>query len=684
MFATRALFVLGLIGGLSGATAQDVVPLRPADIFELEWAEDPRISPDGSRIVYARRWMDIQTDNRRSTLWLLASDGDKHRPITGLDVDAWSARWSPSGDRLAFVASRDGKPQLYVRWMDSGETTRLAQLESGPRSISWSPNGTRIAFVMDVEAEGQTEVEMPERPEGAEWADPPRYIDELIYRRDGSGFVEESYAHVFVVPADGGTPRQLTTGEFNHQGPINWTPDGEALIFSGNRHEDWRYEPLNTEIYRLNLEDRSIFALTDRMGPDENPVLSGDGRRIAYTGFDDRRQGYQISHLYVMDADGGRSRVVTTGLDRSVESPRWRSNGRAIYFLYDNEGVTRLASVSLDGGVTTIAENLGGASIGRPYPGASFSVSDNDTLAFNFTSPSHPADVAVIGRRSDEPRRLTRLNDDLLRYRDLASIESIWLASSHDERRIQAWIAKPPGFDSEERYPLVLEIHGGPFANYGPRFSSEVQLYAAAGYVVLYVNPRGSTSYGEEFGNLIHHAYPGNDYDDLMSAVDAVVEKGFVDPERLFVTGGSGGGVLSAWIVGHTDRFRAAVVAKPVINWYSFVLTADFYNFFYKYWFPGLPWDHAEHYLQRSPIHHAGNVTTPTMVLTGEADYRTPMSESEQFYQALKLERVDAALVRIPGASHHIAERPSQLIAKVQYVLHWFNGHGGDKGKESD
>jgi acylaminoacyl-peptidase len=219
---------------------------------------------------------------------------------------------------------------------------------------------------------------------------------------------------------------------------------------------------------------------------------------------------------------------------------------------------------------------------------------------------------------------------------------------------------------------LILEIHGGPFADYGDRFGAEIQLYAAAGYVVLYVNPRGSTSYGEAFGNLIHHAYPGDDYDDLMSGVDAAIATRYVDPDNLFVTGGSGGGVLTAWIVGKTDRFRAAVSAKPVINWHSFVLTADMSPFFYRYWFSAPPWERPEEYLRRSPLALVGNVKTPTMLMTGEQDYRTPMSESEQFYQALKLRRVETALVRVPDAPHEMIVRPSQLIAKVTHILAWF------------
>jgi acylaminoacyl-peptidase len=345
-----------------------------------------------------------------------------------------------------------------------------------------------------------------------------------------------------------------------------------------------------------------------------------------------------------------------------------------LLFQYDDEGNTKIGSVSLDGRIETLAENVGGLSLGRPYSAGSFSVADDGVFAFTLSTPAHPADVAVAGP-GIETLRLTRLNGDLLDPKRLAEVEEIRFDSSFDGRSIQGWIVKPPGFDPQEAYPLILEIHGGPFLNYGDRFAAEIQLYAAAGYVVLYVNPRGSTSYGEDFGNLIHHAYPGHDYDDLMSGVDAVIERGFVDPERLFVTGGSGGGVLTSWIVGTTDRFRAAVVAKPVINWTSFALTADLYPFFYRYWFPGPPWEFFEEYWRRSPLSRVGKVTTPTMLLTGEADYRTPMSESEQFYQALKIREVDTALVRIPGASHGIARRPSQLMAKVAHVLKWFEMH---------
>ena len=272
----------------------------------------------------------------------------------------------------------------------------------------------------------------------------------------------------------------------------------------------------------------------------------------------------------------------------------------------------------------------------------------------------------------------TALNANGVGTLNLARVEERWVESPAGKEPIQAWVVLPPDFDPQRSYPLILEIHGGPHAAYGPHFSSEVQLYAAAGHVVLYVNPRGSTSYGERFANLIHHNYPNEDYDDLMAAVDALLAEGYIDEERLYVTGGSGGGVLTAWIVGKTDRFRAAVVAKPVINWASFVLTADISPYVARYWFPVLPWEDPEHYWKRSPLSLVGKVTTPTLLLTGESDLRTPMAETEQYYQALKLRGIDTAMVRIPGASHSIAQRPTQLMAKVAAVLEWFARYGAD------
>ncbi len=641
------------------------------DVFELEYVSSPQISPDGTEIIYVRNFKDIMTDKNLSNLWIIRPDGTKNRPLTTGNQSDFAPLWSPDGKKILYKSNVDGSVQLYLRWMDDGSVTKLTNLTRSPGQASWSPDGQWIAFTMFVHKDKKPFVTLPRKPRGAKWNDPPKYIDELHYRADGAGYLRDGYTQIFILPADGGTPRQITNDPYDHRGPLSWSTGGKFLYFSANGHEEGEYEPRNTEIYRLDINSGEQLTLTNRKGPDNHPVISPDGKKIAYLGYDDHYLGYQIVNLYVMHADGTHPKLITGKLDRDVANIHWDNKGKGLYFQYDDHGNTKIAYVSLSGNITDLAKDVGGLSLGRPYSAGTFSVSNDGRLAYTCSTPQHPADLATATDWNNFVR-LTRLNDDLFSYKHLGTIEEIRYKSSFDGKEIQGWICKPAGFNPEKKYPLILEIHGGPYANYGNRFSAEIQLYLAAGYVVLYVNPRGSTGYGAAFGNLIHHNYPGQDFDDLMSGVDAVIAKGYIDKSNLFVTGGSGGGALTAWIVGHTDRFNAAVSVKPVINWYSFILYADLPVFFYKYWMPGLPWDHLEHYMKRSPIQYAGNVKTPTMVMTGESDFRTPIPEAEQFYMALKLRKVDTALVRIPGASHGIAARPSNLIAKVAYILKWF------------
>lgn len=657
------------------ALSQTSDRLEPIDIFDIELVGDPQISPDGRQIVYVRNFKDIMTDGNRSNLWIVNSDGSAHRPLTSGNQNDYAPRWSPGGDRLAYVSTEKGKPQIYMRWMKDGVTAKMTNLVKAPQSMVWSPDGTRLALVMSVKEEMTRFNVMPEKPKGAKWADDPIYIDEMQYRRDGAGYVDKSFNQIFLLSAEGGTPRQITTGKYNHSG-VSWSPDGQSLVFSANHHGN-EMETRNSEIHELNLQTGKMTTLTDRFGPDGSPKVSPDGKMIAYTGLDDNYMGYMVQKLYVMDRDGSNRKVVCDDLDRDIGNVNWSADGQSLVFQYDDKGMTYIAKTDLSGNRKVITRNVGGLSLGRPYSGGTFSLANDGTVAYTLGTTEHPADLAVAGTRG--AKRLTNVNEDLFEFKKLGKVEEIWYKSSHDQRDIQGWIIYPPDFDASKKYPLMLEIHGGPFTNYGFRFSAECQLFAAKGYVVLYTNPRGSTSYGSEFGNLIHHNYPGEDYHDLMSGVDAVIDKGFIDEDQLYVTGGSGGGVLTSWIIGNTDRFRAAVVAKPVINWYSFVLYADNPAYFYKYWFPGKPWEHSEHYMKRSPISLVGNVTTPTMLLTGEQDWRTPISESEQYYAALKIQGVDAALVRIPGASHSIARKPSQLIAKVNSITRWFEEHSKSK-----
>lgn len=663
---------------IAPALAAGKPQFAPEDVFSLAHAGNPQVSPDGSFVVYTHNFMDIMEDRRRSNLWRIDVDGENARPLTTGAVNDRGARIAPDNERVAYLSSDGRGVQIFVRWMTSGETLQVTRLDRAPRNLAWSPDGQWLAFALLVPSKPPTMGTLPAKPEGANWATPPEVVQRAVFRADGAGRLPHGYTHLFVVSAGGGAPRQLTSGDHNHGGSIAWSPDSASLYFSGNRNEDAELNPSNSEIYRVGLDGGDVEAVTDRDGPDNSVAVSPDGKMLAWTGYDDRVRSYQVTHLYVMNSDGSERRQLLPDLDRDVSRPRWSADGKGLYFAYEDRGLTRLGYVDLRGRFTDVTGELGGLALTRPYTGAQFSVGGGNTYAITRGDALSPADIAV-GRGTGAPRRLTRLNANLLDYRELGQVEEFRYPSSFDGKEIQAWVVWPPGFDPSKKYPLLLEIHGGPHAAYGPHFSVEVQLFAAAGYVVVYANPRGSSSYGDAFGSYIHHNYPSEDYDDLMSAVDTIIERGAIDTERLYVTGGSGGGVLTAWIVGKTDRFAAAVVAKPVINWISFALSADYAPVFSKYWFPALPWDDPMGYWERSPLSLAGEVSTPTMLLTGEEDWRTPMWESEQYYQALKLRGVDTALVRLPGASHSIAARPSQLLAKVSAILEWFRRHGGEE-----
>ncbi len=645
-------------------------PLALDDVFDLEIAGDPRLSPDGRQIVFERHHMDRQSDRVRSGLWIMSAEGDQLQPLTPRERSASSPRWSPDGDRLAYASGG----QIYVHWLATGREVQIADLPRAASGLSWSPDGQWLAFVMHTPDKIDLPVRLPGKPEGADWAPDPIYIDRLFYRADGAGYVEPGFRQVYKLPAEGGSPIQLTHGP-HHHGDISFTPDGAALLLTANRSDQSEREPLLSDIYRLDLTSQTLDKLTSERAPHSSPRLSPDGRYLSWLGFPDRKLSYQANRLYLRELAGDEVRNLTEDLDRAIEDYQWAPDGRSLLISYDHEGSTLMARQRLNGRREVLTDQLGGTAYGRPYSSGDFHVGPNGRVAFTHQSSERPAEVALLD--GDRVRVLTRLNRDFLADHQPGPVESFWYESSFDGRRIQGWIIYPPDFDPEQRWPLILEIHGGPHTTYGPGFSMELQLMAARGYVVLYTNPRGSTSYGEDFANLIHHDYPSEDYDDLIDGVDTLIDRGFIDPERLYVTGGSGGGVLTAWIVGQTDRFAAAVSVKPVINWYSFVLSADAYSFFSQYWFPGPPWEHAEHYLARSPISLVGNVTTPTMLMTGEADYRTPMSETEQYYQALQLRGIDTAMVRIPEAAHAIYRRPSNLMAKVAYILHWFERHGG-------
>ena len=642
------------------------------DVFELQYARDPQISPDGSKVVYIRTKMDIMKDGKSSSLWIMNSDGTNHQKLTSLVKNESNPRWSPDGKRISFISnSGDGNgSEIFIYWVDSKQYSSISQLDGSPRSLNWSPDGKSIGFLMFVPEKTLQLVSPPKKPKNAKWAEKPRITDRLKHEADGSGYMREGFSHIFYISSDGGKPTQVTKEKYNHR-EFDWKSDSKGFVFSSNYNVDWQYDYRNSELYSIKIDGSSLKTLTDRKGPDRGLAVSPDGKKIAYLGYNDKVQTYQITRLYIMNIDGGSKKEIKINLDRSISSLKWSSDNKGLYFMYDNEGNTKVAYSSLGGKTTKLVDNVGGTTIGRPYGGGSYSISKNNHIVYTMTSPYNPADLVIYA--NGENTRLSNLNYNLFKGKDLGEIEDIWYESSVDGRKIQGWIAKPPGFDPNNKYPLIVENHGGPISNYGDRFSPEVLLYSSAGYVVFYPNPRGSTSYGEEFGNLLYRNYPGDDYHDVMDGVDKMIDQGYIDEDNLFVTGGSAGGIMTAWIVGKNNRFKASAVIKPVMNWISKTLVADNY-FGYAYSrYEGQPWENFNHYWSFSPISLVGNIETPTMVMVGLNDLRTPPSEAKQLYHALKLRKIETVYVEIPGAFHNISNRPSQLITKIDHILYWFN-----------
>jgi dipeptidyl aminopeptidase/acylaminoacyl peptidase len=665
-------FLLLLVITSYTITAQEKEPFGYLDVFELEYASDPQVSPNAEWVVYRRMGFDIMKDRSVGNLWMIKTDGSQHQKLTSREVSEFSARWSPTGDRIAFASSTEQGTEVYMYWVQSGKFAKISQLAASPSSLTWSPDGQWLAFSMNVPSASPVLAKMPKKPKGAKWAAAPRITNRLYHEADGRGYINPGFNHIFVLPADGGTARQITSGNYNHSGSLSWAPNGSKIYFATNRNDNWEYDFNNREVYSVSVSTGAIKALTSRQGPDHNPMASPNGKLIAYVGFEDKVQAHQQRDIYIMNTDGSNKKMLTGGLDRTVSNIRWDAKGNGIYFNYDDKGNSKIAYVNLQGKVTKLADNMGGTSIGRPYSGGSFSVANNGTIVYAHSRPHYPAEIAVQTPKAKQPKLITKLNNDLFAYRELGEVEEVWYKSSVDGRDIQGWVVKPPNFDASKKYPLLVENHGGPILNYGDRFSAEMQLYAAAGYVVFYPNPRGSTSYGEEFANLLYNNYPGEDYQDVMDGVDHLIEKGLAHEDKLYVTGGSAGGIMTAWIVGKNNRFEAAVVAKPVMNWISKTLVADNYFNYANYRYPGQPWENFETYWKFSPISLVGNVQTPTMVMVGMNDLRTPPSEAKQLYHALKLRKIETALVEIPGASHGIAAKPSNLIAKIANTLAWF------------
>jgi dipeptidyl aminopeptidase/acylaminoacyl peptidase len=660
----RALGLLALV--TANAFAQRPSDrLTLADYLEWEGVQAPSLSPDGRQIVFTRRWIDKLNDKWESSLWIMNADGSRARML----LNGSAARWSPDGTRIAYIAP--GEPrgsQIFVKWMDAdGPATQITRLTEAPSDITWLPDGKSILFRMNVTADsgGRWRAESQVnrmRPRNATWTPAPRIVEKLNYRRDGTGFVSDMVSHLFIVTADGGTPRQVTEGEHGIAS-ISLTPDGRTVLFSsGPRVADGEYQWRESDIYAADLTTGAVRQLTTRKGPDSNPEVSPDGKLVAYTGYDWSDDTWVDSRLYVMNIDGSGSRVLTAALDRSPSALSWAADGSGIYFSVQDKGTQNLHFVTLAGQARAVTTGTHMLTVSEIAPSGS-------AVGIR-TDANRPPDIVAFNvKRPADIKQLTDVNGDVLAQKKLGQQEEIWFTGA-DGWKIQGWVIKPPDFDPRRKYPLMLTIHGGPHSMYGVGFNFGWQEHAANGYVVLFTNPRGSTGYGSAFGNAIKRAYPGKDYDDLMAGVDAVIAQGYVDPQNLFVYGCSGGGVLTAWIVGKTNRFAAASANCPVINWMSFVGTTDGSSWYRN--FDKLPWEDPSEHLRRSPLMYIGNVKTPTMLMTGVNDLRTPISQTEEFYEALKVVKVPTAMIRFNEEWHGTSSKPSNFVRTQLYLREWF------------
>jgi dipeptidyl aminopeptidase/acylaminoacyl peptidase len=667
------------------APALAAAPMQPDDIYRLSMVTAPVVSPEGRRVLFTRAAFDRGLDRRTGELWLAHLDEagkviDK-RLLVGRDLGANGAVFSPDGSRIAYVAQALGKPQIFLMALADGVGVPLTTGDLQPGTLAWSPDGSRIAFIGRVEAKPVTIPGLPEKPKGAEAAPDAKIISDLFWRADGAGEIKPGATHLFVVEVATGAVTQLTVGDTDKvsaEGGLAWTRDGRALI------APFMADPINgpreSDLYlfeaKVGAGGRVLppVRLTSRPGSEYDPQVSPDGRTVAFLGDEASDQFYDMPELWTTSTTpGGPVRKLSAGLDRPVNSIAWREDGSAIYALYNDAGVTRVGAIdATTGSNSVVVPVVGGTRLYLPSSGGDFSVGAG-TFAYNSAFTDRPAGLGVS--RGAAQTGAIDFNAGWAATKMPARIEEVRAKSRADGREVQGWIAYPPDFDPKKRYPLILDIHGGPNTDYGPFFSVTHSLYAAAGYIVLFTNPRGSIGYGRQFANLITNAYPGQDHDDLMSMVDEVAKRPFVDGRNLFIGGGSGGGVLTLNAIGREpDRFRGAAALRPVVDWTDQVTTSDGAAFFMKHWMGATPWDKPELYFNRSVFSLAGKMKTPTLLITGENDYRTPISQTEQMFGALKLRGVEATMIRLPGAGHGMG-RPSQWLQSILAPIDWFDRH---------
>jgi dipeptidyl aminopeptidase/acylaminoacyl peptidase len=668
-------------------------PMTETDLYKFTWVADPQISPDGATVAFIQVTVNEKDNKYESSLYTVATSGGAAPLRVTNGTRDTSPRWSPDGTWIAFVRPNEkDTPQVFLLPMRGGEARPLTDLPKGAGGPVWSPDGKAIAFSSTTVADDM------KKPDPA--AKPGRKSDvkvvaRAVYRANGNPtYVDaDRHAHLWTVAVndkgDKAEAKQITSGDFDERG-AQWAPDGRTIYFASDRVAESYYSAGDADLYSVPAAGGAITKVASIDGQIGLISVSPDGRKIAFAGALSGQpiRSYSQPDLWVVDATPGSTPKnltesydfdVSSGIGGDQSAPRgeqpkpivWSKDGQSVIVVTAEKGSSNLVRVAIATGriepVTTGQHDVSAYSASR----------DAGTIAATISTQTNIGDIALVRTATGSakaPAVITRVNDALFTEIAQSEPEEIWY-SSFDGRKVQGWILKPPDFDASKKYPLILEIHGGPHSAYGNVYTHEFQWMAAKGYVVLFTNPRGSTSYGQEFGNLIQYRYPGDDYKDLMAGVDEVVKRGYVDPNRLGVTGGSGGGLLTNWTITQTQRFKAAVSQRDIADWYGFWFTADF-TLFQPTWFKKAPWEDPQDFTARSPITHVANVTTPLMLILGDADYRTPPGEGgEMMFRALKYRKIPTVMVRFPRETHELSRsgEPMHRVERLQHIVGWMD-----------
>jgi dipeptidyl aminopeptidase/acylaminoacyl peptidase len=647
--------------------------MTPADITRITFVSDPQLSPDGRRVAFVATTLSEEKDEYLSNVWVVDTSGGEPRRFTAGPKRDLSPRWSPDGSRLAFVSEREPKkkPQLYVMPADGGEPSRLTDLKQGAGNPVWSPDGTRLAFVSRVGG-----WEEPEDEEEKKQSKPARVISAMKYKINGEGFIYDRRPHIFVVSADGGEPQQITDGDFADGSPT-WSPDGGLIAFTSARHDDRDYDNAS-DVFVVPSQGGEPRRVTDTAGPVAQPRFSPDGRTIAYLGHRHLNEAARNTRVFTVPVGGPGGEAptcLTSGLDRTCQpffgevGPFWSADGATLTFAIEDQGDIPVYRVRADGSAPP-QRIIDGE---RQVTGLSAS-RDGKLIAFTATSPVSPAELFVCNADGTGERQLTDRNRGWKAEVALGRPERFRYERAG--YTLDCWVIKPFGFEPEKRYPALLNVHGGPATQYGHNFFDEFQVYAGAGYVVIYTNPRGSQGYGEDFTRAVIEDWGGGDYHDVMAGVDCALRNcDFIDPERLGVMGGSYGGFMTSWIVGHTDRFKAACSERALNTHYSMFGSSDIGHSFPEAYSGGaLPWENLQWYIDHSPLTYAKDITTPLLIVHSEEDLRCPMEQAEQLFIALKKQRKEVLFIRFPDESHELsrAGRVRHRLARFGFILGWF------------